>query len=97
MGLFKGLAKFTVAAAVVGGVCYAFKGQIKESSIYKDYDVDGKIKKAKKIIKDNIPSKKSEETGEAEAEDRDYVSITPEEGESEVTITDGDAPEGDPA
>ena len=52
MGLFKGLAKFTVAAAVVGGVCYAFKDQIKESSIYKDYDVDGKIKKAKKMIDD---------------------------------------------
>ena len=97
MGLFKGLAKFTVAAAVVGGVCYAFKDQIKESSVYKDYDVDGKIKKAKQIIKENIPSKKEPSDVEAESEDRDYVSITPDEESSEVTITDEDAPEGDPA
>ena len=97
MGLIKGLTKFTVAAAIVGGVCYAFKDQIKESSVYKDYDVDGKIKKAKQMIKENIPSKKEPADVEAEAEDRDYVSITPDEDSSEITITDEDAPEGDPA
>ena len=97
MGLIKGLTKFTVAAAIVGGVCYAFKDQIKESSVYKDYDVDGKIKKAKQMIKENIPSKKNSEVDEAESEDRDYVSITPEDAKTEVEITDGDAPEGEPA
>ena len=36
--LLKGVVKFTVAAAAIGGVCYAFKDQIKESKIYKDYE-----------------------------------------------------------
>ena len=47
---FGGLAKFTVAAAAVAGVCYAFKDEIRGTKTYQDlnekYDVDGKVEKA---------------------------------------------------
>lgn len=47
---FGGLAKFTVAAAAVAGVCYAFKDEIRGTKTYKDlnekYDVDSKLEKA---------------------------------------------------
>ena len=42
--LFKGLVKFSVAAATVGGLCYVFKDQIRESKVYKEHDMDDKIK-----------------------------------------------------
>lgn len=53
--LLKGVAKFTVAAAAVGGLCYMFKDQIKESKVYKEHDVDGKINKVKSTIKEKMP------------------------------------------
>ena len=53
--LLKGVVKFTVAAAAIGGVCYAFKDQIKESKIYKEYDVDTKLNKVKTTIKEKMP------------------------------------------
>ncbi|MBQ9608561.1 MAG: hypothetical protein IJV15_03845 [Lachnospiraceae bacterium] len=51
--LLKGLVTLTAATAAVGGLCYVFKDQIKESKIYKDYDVDEKIKKVKNTINEN--------------------------------------------
>ena len=84
--LFKGLFKFTVAAAAVGGIAYAFKDQIKESQVYKDYDVDGKIKKVKTTIKEKIQAANAdddfEETDDVEdditSEDAGYVSLDTE-------------------
>ncbi len=49
---FGGLAKFTLAAAAVTGICYMFKDEIKSSKAYQDLDVDNKIQKAKTAIKD---------------------------------------------
>jgi len=51
--MVKGLVKFTVAAAAVGGVCYAFRDKIKESEAYKKNNVDEKIAKVKTSIKEN--------------------------------------------
>ena len=91
----KNRAKLTVAAVAVGGVCYAFKDKIKESKVYKDYDVDGKIKKVKETIKEKMPVFDNEkdyvEDDEIFFEDvdtsevqRDYVPIVPsEEAEGE--------------
>lgn len=89
--LFKGLVKFTVAAAAVGGLAYVFKDQIKESKPYKEYEVDEKIKKVKTTLKEKMPAIFDNEADFVEedeiledldlaAEDveRDYVSITPE-------------------
>lgn len=53
--LVKGIVKFTAAAAAVGGLCYIFKDKIKETQVYKDYDVDGKINKVKTTIKEKMP------------------------------------------
>ena len=39
---FKGVVKFSVAAAAVGGLCYAFKDKIRESKVYQDNNVDEK-------------------------------------------------------
>ncbi len=89
--LFKGLVKFTVAAAAVSGLAYVFKDQIKESEPYKKYEVDDKIKKVKTTLKEKMPAIFDNEADFVEedalfedldlaAEDveRDYVSITPE-------------------
>ncbi len=89
--LFRGIVKFTVAAAAVSGLAYVFKDQIKESKAYKEYEVDEKIKKVKTTLKEKLPAFFDneadfvEEDGlsdelELAAEDveRDYVSITPE-------------------
>ena len=54
--VFKGLLKFTVAAATLGGVCYAFKDKIRETKVYQDHDMDNKIKKVTKTIKEKIPA-----------------------------------------
>lgn len=88
---FKGVVKFTVAAAAIGGLAYAFKDQIKESETYKKYEVDDKIKKVKTTLKEKMPAIFDNEADFVEedalfedldlaAEDveRDYVSITPE-------------------
>ena len=51
--LLKGLVTLTAATAAVGGLCYVFKDQIKESKVYKDYEVDEKLKKVKNTINEN--------------------------------------------
>ncbi len=89
--LVKGLVKFTVAAAAVGGLAYVFKDQIKESKPYKEYEVDEKIKKVKTTLKEKMPAFFDNEADFVEEDDiledldlaaedveRDYVSITPE-------------------
>lgn len=95
---FKGLVKFTVAAAAVGGICYAFKDKIKESQVYKDYDMDNKIKKVKTTLKDKMPKIFDNEDEYIEDEDiffddldlaaedldRDYVSINPDASEEKA-------------
>ncbi len=91
--LLKGVVKFTVAAAAIGGVCYAFKDQIKESKIYKDYDVDTKINKVKTTIKEKMPKAFVNEEDivdddeiffddmdiAVESPEKNYVSIVPEQ------------------
>jgi len=89
--LFKGVAKFTVAAAAIGGLAYVFRDQIKESKPYKEYEVDEKIKKVKTTLKEKMPAIFDNEADFVEEDDlsldldlaaedveRDYVSITPE-------------------
>ena len=89
--LFKGVAKFTVAAAAIGGLAYVFRDQIKESKPYKEYEVDEKIKKVKTTLKEKMPAFFDNEADFVEDDDlfedldlaaedveRDYVSITPE-------------------
>lgn len=89
--LFKGVVKFTVATAVVGGLAYVFRDQIKESKPYKEYEVDEKIKKVKTTLKEKMPAIFDNEADFVEEDDlledldlaaedveRDYVSITPE-------------------
>lgn len=92
MGKFlKGIVKFSVAAATVGGLCYVFKDQIKESKVYQDNNVDEKINKVKTTIKDKMPKIFDNEDDieeddlfaddldlEMEDANRDYVTITPE-------------------
>lgn len=87
--MLKGLVKFTVAAATVSGVCYLFKDKIKESHVYEDYNIDDKIKKVKKTIKEKMPNPFEKEEDivaedeiffddldfSAENAERDYVSI----------------------
>lgn len=85
----KRLLKVTVAAAAVGGICYAFKDKIKESKVYQEHNVDEKIKKVTTAIKDKLPiSNENEEDFVEEDEiffeditpvERDYVSINQEE------------------
>lgn len=91
--MLKGLVKFTVAAATVSGVCYLFKDKIKESQIYEDYNIDDKIKRVKKTIKEKMPipfEKEEDIVAEdeiffddldfsAENAERDYVSINSDE------------------
>lgn len=50
--LIKNAFRLTVAVGIVSGVAYAFKDEIKESKVYKDYEVDEKLKKASKYVKD---------------------------------------------
>lgn len=99
--LFKGLAKLTIAAAAVGGVCYAFKDKIKESQFYKEHDMDEKINKVKTTIKEKVPMFDNEKDFveedelfsdelDLELEDsvRDYVSIDPETANTEDSKED---------
>lgn len=89
--IFKGVAKFTIAAAAIGGLAYVFRDQIKESKPYKEYEVDEKIKKVKTTLKEKMPAIFDNEADFVEEDDlsldldlaaedveRDYVSITPE-------------------
>ncbi len=103
--LLKGVVKFTVAAAAIGGVCYAFKDQIKESKVYKDYDVDTKINKVKTTIKEKMPKAfvNEEDIVEddeiffddmdmvVESPEKNYVSIVPEA--TEATTPEDDTEE----
>lgn len=84
--LFKSLVKVGVAAAAVGGICYAFKDKIKESKVYQEYDLDDKIQKVKSTIKDKMPKSDNEKDYvdddeiffddlDAGSAERDYVSI----------------------
>ena len=91
---FKGVVKFSVAAAAVGGLCYAFKDKIRESKVYQDNNVDEKINKVKTTIKDKMPKIFDNEDDieeddlfaddlylEMEDANRDYVTITPDDSE----------------
>jgi hypothetical protein len=87
--LIKNLVKISVAAATVGGLCYAFKDKIKESKPYQDYDVDTKLNKVKTTIKEKMPKVFDNEEDYVEDDEiffedeefnpenssRDYVSI----------------------
>lgn len=90
--IIKGLVKFTVAAAAVGGVCYAFRDKIKETEVYKNNNVDEKIDKVKATLKEKMPKvfdkeKEIVEDDEIFAEtaedvaDRDYVELDAEAAE----------------
>ena len=50
----KGLVKLTIASATFAGLCYLFKDQIKESKVYKENDIDSKIRTAKEKVKEKI-------------------------------------------
>lgn len=88
--VFKSLVKVTVAAAAVGGICYAFKDKIKGSKVYQEYDVDNKIAKVKSTIKEKVPKSSDNEKDyveddeiffddlDADVTERDYVSIEPD-------------------
>ena len=83
---FKGVVKFSVAAAAVGGLCYAFKDKIRESKVYQDNNVDEKINKVKTTIKDKMPKifdneDDIEEDDLFEDANRDYVTINPDDSE----------------
>lgn len=100
--LLKGFVKVTVAAAAIGGICYVFKDKIKESKVYKDYDMDSKIKKVTTTIKEKMPKVFDNEEDYvdedeiffddldlgAEDVERDYVSIEPEEDDITETSED---------
>ncbi len=102
--LVKGIVKFTAAAATVGGLCYIFKDKIKETQVYKDYDVDGKINKVKTTIKEKMPKffENEEDFVEddeiffddldltAEDVERDYVDI-----EADSSVAQSDTPAGE--
>lgn len=91
--LIKGLVKFTVAAAAVGGVCYAFRDKIKETEVYKNNNVDEKIEKVKATLKEKMPKVFDKEEDIVEADeifsetaedvaDRDYVELDAETAET---------------
>lgn len=103
--LFKSLVKVGVAAAAVGGICYAFKDKIKESKVYQEYDLDDKIQKVKSTIKDKMPKSDNEKDYvdddeiffddlDAGSAERDYVSIdtdSKDEGAKESSAEDSSA------
>lgn len=102
--LVKGIVKFTAAAAAVGGLCYVFRDKIKETQVYKDYDVDSKINKVKTTIKEKMPKffENEEDFVEddeiffddldltAEDVERDYVDI-----EADASAAQSDTPAGE--
>ncbi|MGN0368814.1 MAG: hypothetical protein ACI4EK_08540 [Wujia sp.] len=96
--LMKNLMKLTVAAGAVGGLCYAFKDQIRESKVYQDHNMDDKIQKVKTTLQDKIPKIFDNEDDfdeddlftddfdiEIEDEDRGYIQLSPEDSESATT------------
>ena len=98
----KGLLTITIAAAAIGGLCYIFKDQIKDSKVYKENDVDGKIKKVKTTIKSKMPKVFDREEDFVEEDElffddnisdepRDYVSLKPEGSEVEANFESNSA------
>lgn len=94
--ILKGLVKFSVAAAAVGGVCYAFRDKIRDSDVYREHNVDEKINKVKTTIKEKLPKVFDNEKDyveddelffddldfESEAMERDYVTINSDSSQS---------------
>lgn len=107
--LFKSLVKVGVAAAAVGGICYAFKDKIKESKVYQEYDLDDKIQKVKSTIKDKMPKSDNEKDYvdddeiffddlDAGSAERDYVSIdtdSKDEGAEDSSAEDSSSEDED--
>ena len=107
--LFKSLVKVGVAAAAVGGICYAFKDKIKESKVYQEYDLDDKIQKVKSTIKDKMPKSDNEKDYvdddeiffddlDAGSTERDYVSIdtdSKDEGAEDSSAEDSSSEDED--
>lgn len=100
--VLKSFVRVTVAAAAVGGICYAFKDKIKDSKVYKEHDVDGKIAKVKTTIKEKMPKVFDSEKDYVEedeiffddlddASERDYVSIDTDTDDDSKETTDADA------
>ncbi len=90
--LLKGVAKFAVATAAVGGLCYVFKDQIKESKLYKEYDVDTKIQKVKTTIKEKMPNlfEKEEDIVDENEIFFDDLDLTAEDMERDYVDIDAD-------
>lgn len=78
-----GLFKLMVTAAAIGGVCYAFRDKIKETKVYKSLDVEDKVEKAKRTIKEKIDSK--------DDKDRDYFTLNDEKEDNPSEDTDTQA------
>lgn len=100
--VLKSFVKVTVAAATIGGLCYAFKDKIKESKVYKDHDMDNKISKVKTTIKEKMPKAFESEKDyveddeiffddlDSDATGRDYVSIDPDSSDNTDCATETD-------
>jgi hypothetical protein len=102
---FKNLVRVSVAAAAVGGLCYAFKDKIKDSKVYQDYDVDTKLNKVKTTIKEKMPKVFDNEEDYVEDDEiffedeefnpenasRDYVSINLDSSPEDETKPDDNA------
>ncbi len=91
------------AVAAIGGVCYVFRDKIKESKLYKDFDVDDKVKKAKSFVNDKLPNSCDCESDDFEDDffydededdmpstpvQREYTSITPQTEDDTNEIID---------
>lgn len=90
--IMKGLVKFTVAAAAVGGICYAFKDKIKETEVYKNNNVDEKINKVKTTIKEKMPKVFDKEKDIVD-ENEIFVEDCAEDGERGYVSLDAEAAE----
>lgn len=77
------LLKVVVAAAAIGGVCYAFRDKIKESKVYQSLDVDDKVEKVKTTIKEKMPVK--------DDTDRDYFTLNEEDDTAATEAAESDS------
>lgn len=77
-----------VAAAALGGICYAFKDKIKESKVYQSLDVEDKVQKVKSTIKEKMPSKD-------DAAERDYFTLNDEDADAASDTETAEAPEAE--
>lgn len=93
------------AVAAIGGVCYVFRDKIKECKLYKNLDVDDKLKKAKSFVNDKMPTScncdkddfeedffydDDEDDTPAAPVQREYTSITPQ-AEDNTSTEDTDS------